>query len=85
MIQQRTSPQIILGGDFNFPDKTWEDGNGYLQPSPTYGTTTNQLLMGRAKSWNRMKRNGTHAKLKNCICRLYTVLVLYTYKIFVTC
>jgi len=29
-----TSPQIILGNDF--PDISWEDGNGYLQPSSTY-------------------------------------------------
>ena len=38
-------PHVLLAGDFNLPDISWSDGNGQIDPSPTYGTKVNQLLL----------------------------------------
>ena len=38
-------PNIILAGDFNFPDIHWIDGGGQLQPNPAYGHEINSLFL----------------------------------------
>ena len=39
------SPCLLVGGDFNFPDISWQDGYAHINPSPTYGTDTNKLFV----------------------------------------
>ena len=39
------SPCLLVGGDFNFPDISWQDGYGHINPSPTYGTDTNKFFV----------------------------------------
>ena len=36
-INTHNSSNIILGGDFNYPDITWENGIGYIDTNPAYG------------------------------------------------
>ena len=36
-----TFPFIILAGDFNFPNITWNNGHGLINPSPAYGVDIN--------------------------------------------
>ena len=36
---------IILAGDFNFPDISWEHGIGYVRAGPTYGNEVNPFLL----------------------------------------
>ena len=38
-------PNVILAGDFNFPDIHWIDGYGQLQPNPAYGHEINSLFL----------------------------------------
>jgi len=33
---------ILIGGDFNFPGISWQDGYAHINPSPTYGIGINQ-------------------------------------------
>ena len=35
---------IILGGDFNFPDISWDDGIGYINTNPAYSREVNVLF-----------------------------------------
>ena len=42
---QFNSSIIILGGDFNLPDISWENGCGRVNPSPSYGTEINNSLL----------------------------------------
>ena len=44
-INPTNPPHMLLAGDFNLPDISWSDGNGRINPSPTYGTEVNQLLL----------------------------------------
>ena len=39
------SPCLLVGGDFNFPDISWQDGYTHINPSPIYGTDTNKLFV----------------------------------------
>ena len=39
------SPCLLVGGDVNFPDVSWQDGYAYINPSPMYGTDTNKLFV----------------------------------------
>ena len=36
---------IILGGDFNYPDILWDDGIGSINTNPAYGNEVNTLLL----------------------------------------
>jgi len=38
-------PAIVLGGDFNLPGITWDDGLGQVNPNPAYGLEVNDLLI----------------------------------------
>ena len=39
------SPCLLVGGDFNFPNISWQDGYANIDPSPTYGTDINQIFV----------------------------------------
>ena len=45
LINEATFPFIILAGDFNFPDITWNDGYGSINPSPVYGSDVNRYFL----------------------------------------
>lgn len=36
---------VIIAGDFNFPSIVWEDGIGYTEANPTYGTEINSIFL----------------------------------------
>lgn len=38
-------PCLIVGGDFNFPNISWQDGYANINSSPTYGTDINQIFV----------------------------------------
>ena len=38
-------PVIILGGDFNLPHISWDNGCGQVNPSPAYGLQVNNTLL----------------------------------------
>ena len=38
------NPDIVVAGDFNFPDIEWKEGIGCISPSPTYGRELNHLF-----------------------------------------
>ena len=38
-------PTIVLGGDFNLPTISWDDGLGKVNPNPAYGLEVNYLLI----------------------------------------
>ena len=38
-------PIIILGGDFNLPHISWDNGCGQVNPSPAYGLQVNNILL----------------------------------------
>ena len=42
---ESTVPFIILAGDFNLPDITWNDGHGLVNPSPAYGVDVNTYFL----------------------------------------
>ena len=44
-------PNIILAGDFNFPNLLWEGGIGSVDPNPTYGPEANHLFIETTKDY----------------------------------
>ena len=42
---RKIDPTIVLGGDFNLPGITWDDGLGQVNPNPAYGFEVNNLLI----------------------------------------
>lgn len=42
---ESNSAIIILCGDFNLPDISWENGCGHVHPSTSYGTEINNSLI----------------------------------------
>ena len=42
---------IILAGDFNFPNLLWEGGIGSVDPNPTYGPEANHLFIETTKDY----------------------------------
>ena len=44
-INTHNPSKIILGGDFNYPDISWDDGIGYIDTNPAYGREVNTLFL----------------------------------------
>ena len=43
--KEASYPVIILGGDFNLPHISWDNGCGQVNPSPAYGLQVNDTLL----------------------------------------
>ena len=43
--QEPGSPVVLLGGDFNLPDISWNEGYGSVNPNPVYGLEINNCLV----------------------------------------
>ena len=43
--QSSSSPNIIIGGDFNLPSVIWSDAGASIAPSPDYGREINDLFL----------------------------------------
>lgn len=43
--KEASNPVIILGGDFNLPHISWENGCGQVNSSPAYGLLVNNTLL----------------------------------------
>ena len=43
--QSLSSPNIIIGGDFNLPSVIWSDAGASIAPSPAYGREINDLFL----------------------------------------
>ena len=44
--QESGSPVVLIGGDFNLPDISWNEGYGSVNANPAYGLETNNSLLG---------------------------------------
>ena len=51
--QESGSPVVLLGGDFNLPDISWNEGYGSVNANPAYGLETNNNLLDIVNDWTK--------------------------------
>ena len=50
--QESGSPVVFLGGDFNLPDISWNEGYGSVNSNPAYGLEINNSLLDIANDYH---------------------------------
>ena len=68
---------MLVGGDFNFPNISWQDDYANIKPSPTYGTDINQIFVDTINDHGLL----VHLPKVTIYWTCYFVLTLVLYQI----